>query len=52
MLRVEVLDWLREQRKYKALDALKAQLAEDIRDVSARATLAPQVPVASVTVPA
>jgi riboflavin kinase / FMN adenylyltransferase len=45
-LRVEVIDWLREQRKYDALDALKVQLAKDIQEVAARATLAPQTPVA------
>ena len=49
-LRVEVLDWLREQRKFKGLDALKAQLAQDVRDVVARSRLAPQTPVASVSV--
>ena len=51
-LRVEVLDWLRDQRKFKGIDALKAQLALDVRDVVTRNTLAPQIPVASVTVPA
>jgi riboflavin kinase/FMN adenylyltransferase len=50
-LRVEVLDWLREQRKFKGIDALKAQLAQDIRDVVARSKLDPQTPVASVAVP-
>jgi riboflavin kinase/FMN adenylyltransferase len=50
-LRVEVLDWLREQRKFKGIDALKAQLAQDVRDSAARSALAPQTPVASVTVP-
>ena len=50
-LRVEVLDWLREQRKFKGIGALKAQLAEDVRDVVARSKLAPQTPVASVSVP-
>jgi riboflavin kinase/FMN adenylyltransferase len=50
-LRVDVLDWLREQRKFRGLDALKAQLAQDIRDVCARDRLIPQTPVASVSVP-
>jgi riboflavin kinase/FMN adenylyltransferase len=50
-LRVEVLDWLREQRKFKGLDALKVQLGQDIRDAIARSRLAPQTPVASVSVP-
>jgi FAD synthase len=48
---VEVLDWLREQRKFKGIDALKAQLAQDVRDVAARSALTPQTPVASVSVP-
>jgi riboflavin kinase/FMN adenylyltransferase len=30
VLRVEVLDWLREQRKLPGIEALKAQLAKDI----------------------
>lgn len=50
-LRVEVLDWLREQRKYKGLEALKAQLAQDIRNAASRADLSPETPVASVSVP-
>jgi riboflavin kinase / FMN adenylyltransferase len=50
-LGVEVLDWLREQRKFKGIDALKAQLAQDVRDVVARSALAPQTPVALVSVP-
>ena len=49
-LRVDVLDWLREQRKFKGLDALKAQLALDLRDAISRADFAPQTPLASVAV--
>jgi riboflavin kinase / FMN adenylyltransferase len=49
-LGVEVLDWLREQRKFGGIDALKAQLAEDVRDVVARAGLSPETPVAAVAI--
>ncbi len=49
-LGVEVLDWLREQRKFKGIDALKAQLAQDVRDVMARAGLSPETPVAAVAI--
>jgi len=30
-LRVELIDWLREQRKFNGVDALKAQLSRDIK---------------------
>ena len=33
ILRVEVLDWLREQWKLPGLDALKAQIAKDVEEV-------------------
>jgi len=29
-IQVELVDWLREQRKFNGLEALKAQLGEDI----------------------
>lgn len=35
-LRVELLDWIREQLKYPDLDALKAQLARDLAEISER----------------
>ncbi|HZL34864.1 MAG TPA: bifunctional riboflavin kinase/FMN adenylyltransferase [Tepidisphaeraceae bacterium] len=34
---VELLDWLREQRKYDGVEPLKAQIARDIADTVARA---------------
>jgi riboflavin kinase/FMN adenylyltransferase len=30
-LRVEILDWLRDQRKFTGIDALKLQLNKDIQ---------------------
>jgi riboflavin kinase/FMN adenylyltransferase len=33
-IRVELLDWLREQQKYPGLDALKAQMRRDIVDAT------------------
>jgi riboflavin kinase/FMN adenylyltransferase len=36
-LTVELLDWLREQRKYAGIDELKKQIARDIADTIARA---------------
>jgi riboflavin kinase/FMN adenylyltransferase len=35
-LRVELLDWLREQRRYESVPALKAQIAIDIDETLAR----------------
>jgi riboflavin kinase/FMN adenylyltransferase len=35
-IRVELLDWIREQQKYPGLDALKAQLARDLTEISER----------------
>lgn len=34
-LRVEVLDWVREQRKFPSLDALKARMARDMEQIIA-----------------
>ncbi len=36
LLRVEMLDWLREQRKYSGIDPLKEQIARDLNEVRAR----------------
>jgi riboflavin kinase / FMN adenylyltransferase len=35
-LRVELLDWLREQRRYESVDALKAQIVVDINQTLTR----------------
>jgi len=45
-LRVEVLDWLREQRKLPGIEALKAQLAKDIRSSVERFDLPVGQPIA------
>ena len=48
-LRVEVLEWLREQREYRGIDALKAAIARDLGEVSARAALDASRPIVSAT---
>ena len=45
-LRVEVIDWLRAQEKYKGVDALKVQLRRDIQDAAERQSLDPARPIA------
>jgi riboflavin kinase/FMN adenylyltransferase len=47
VLRVEVLDWLREQRKLPGIEALKAQLAKDIGSAAERFDLQAGEPIAS-----
>jgi riboflavin kinase / FMN adenylyltransferase len=44
-LHVEVIDWLREQRKFNGVEALKARLARDIEDVLERSGINPAVPI-------
>jgi riboflavin kinase/FMN adenylyltransferase len=48
VLRVELLDWVREQRKFAGVDALKAQMAKDLEVVADRKTLRAERPVAAV----
>lgn len=45
-LRLELLDWLRDQQKFASLDALKAQLSRDIATAATRHTLDAGRPVA------
>lgn len=45
-IRVELLDWIRDQQKYPGLDALKAQLARDFSDISTRHRHADAEPIA------
>ena len=47
-LHVEMLDWLRDQQKYPSLDALKAQLHEDVAVTAGRSALDPAAPIARV----
>ena len=47
VLRVELLDWVREQRKFGGVDALKARMAKDLEIVRDRMTLRPERPVAA-----
>jgi riboflavin kinase/FMN adenylyltransferase len=44
-LHVEAVDWLREQWKFKGVDALKARLARDIEDVLERSGMNPAAPI-------
>src|SRR4051812_22220732 len=45
-LRVEVIDWLRGQKKFKSVDALKAQLKQDVADSAERQSMDPARPIA------
>jgi riboflavin kinase/FMN adenylyltransferase len=36
VIRVEVVDWIREQRKFSGVEALKARIARDVEEVLAR----------------
>jgi riboflavin kinase/FMN adenylyltransferase len=47
-LRVELVDWLREQRKFAGVESLKAQLARDIESAARRHDRDPARPLASV----
>ena len=46
-LRIELLDWLREQQKYPGIDALKAQLTRDISNASHLESIDPTRAIAS-----
>jgi len=46
-LAVELLDWVREQRKYNGVDALKSQIARDLHEVQRRCDMNPAQPVLS-----
>jgi riboflavin kinase/FMN adenylyltransferase len=48
-LRVELIDWVREQAKFKGIDALKGQLNRDIAWSKTRSLLDPAVPIATAT---
>jgi riboflavin kinase / FMN adenylyltransferase len=41
-LRVELVDWLRDQRKFAGIDALKARIALDLRETTERRALVPE----------
>jgi riboflavin kinase/FMN adenylyltransferase len=47
VLRVELLDWVREQRKFGGVDALKARMAKDLEIVKDRMTIRPERPIAA-----
>ena len=46
-LRVEVIDWLREQWRFSGVEALKAKMARDLDAVRERAGLDPSEPIAA-----
>jgi riboflavin kinase/FMN adenylyltransferase len=46
VLRVEVIDWLRGQKKFDGVDALKAQMKRDVADSMERRHMDPARPVA------
>lgn len=48
---VEVLDWLRQQRKFAGVDPLKDQIQRDITSTVDRASMQPQRPIAALSVP-
>jgi riboflavin kinase/FMN adenylyltransferase len=50
-LSLDLIDWLREQRKFPGVDALKEQLSRDIDVVARRASIDPSRPIASVMEP-
>ena len=50
VLTVEVLDWLREQRKYAGVEPLKTQIALDVRATQDRAGTDAGRPIASLAV--
>ncbi|MEO6436035.1 MAG: riboflavin kinase, partial [Tepidisphaeraceae bacterium] len=45
-LEVELLDWVREQRKFSGVEPLKTQIERDLLVVRARSTLTPNRPIA------
>ena len=46
VIRVELVDWGREQRKYDGLEALMGQIGRDLEWTKARIGLAPEVEIA------
>jgi riboflavin kinase/FMN adenylyltransferase len=48
-LTVELIDWLREQRKFASLDALRIQLADDVRLTTRLASSDPSRPIVAVS---
>ena len=44
-LRIELTDWLREQRKYIGLEPLLRQIEEDVRQTTARVAMRPETPI-------
>jgi riboflavin kinase/FMN adenylyltransferase len=48
-LRVDVLDWLRAQLKFKGVEALKARMARDLEGVRERLGMDPAAPVAALS---
>lgn len=46
VLRVELIDWLRGQKKFAGVDALKAQMRRDVADAIERQSIDPARPVA------
>jgi riboflavin kinase/FMN adenylyltransferase len=47
-IQLEIIDWLREQRKFNGIDELKAQIARDIEECRQRADLDPSRMIAAV----
>jgi len=45
-LRVELIDWVREQRKFAGVEALKARMAKDLEIVKGRKSLRAEQPIA------
>ena len=41
-IRVELVDWLREQRKFTGIDALKARISKDLGEAVERVAMAPE----------
>lgn len=50
-IEIDVVDWLRDQIKFTGVDALKQQLARDIADTAARATLHAEREIARIATP-
>jgi len=47
-IRVELLDWLREQRKYGQIEAMMVQIRRDIEQTVERAGLSPAAEIARI----
>ncbi len=46
-IEVELIDWVRDQRKFSSIDALKVQISKDMAAVQSRVGLQPEVEVAN-----